>query len=225
MDFEVRPGETVALVGPSGSGKTTLMNLIPRFFDPTSGRVLVGGYDIRDVRKNSLRKQISVVSQEARLHATSIGENIRYGRLNASDEEVRNAARAANAHGFISEFEEGYDTPAGEAGVRLSGGQRQRIAVARALLKNAHILLLDEATASLDSQSEAWIQDSFDQLSNSCTTFIISHRLATIRDVDRILVIQAGRLVQEGTHAELVVKDGLYRTMASHQFREVKVTG
>ncbi|RMF54410.1 MAG: ATP-binding cassette domain-containing protein [Bacteroidetes bacterium] len=220
IDFEVAPGETIALVGPSGAGKTTLLNLIPRFYDPTEGRILIDGYDLRTVQIRSLREQIAVVPQEVHLFNASIRENIRYGRLEATDAEVEAAARAANAHDFITALPGGYDAPVGERGVKLSGGQRQRIAIARALLKDARILLLDEATSSLDAASERLVQEALERLMQGRTTFVIAHRLATVQHVDRILVLDGGRIVETGTHAELVARDGLYRRLAALQFRQ-----
>ena len=218
IDVDVAPGTTIALVGPSGAGKSTLMGLIPRFYDPTRGRLRIDGHDLRDVQQETLRAQLAAVSQEVRLFNTSIGENIRYGRLDASDDEVEAAARAANAHDFIATLSNGYETEVGERGVKLSGGQRQRVAIARALLRNARILLLDEATSSLDSASEALVQEALERLMEGRTTFIIAHRLSTVQHADRILVLDEGRIVQTGTHAELVQRDGLYRDLAALQF-------
>ena len=218
IDVDVAPGTTIALVGPSGAGKSTLMGLIPRFYDPTRGALRIDGHDLRDVQQETLRAQLAAVSQEVRLFNTSIGENIRYGRLDASDEEVEAAARAANAHDFIATLSNGYETEVGERGVKLSGGQRQRVAIARALLRNARILLLDEATSSLDSASEALVQEALERLMEGRTTFIIAHRLSTVQHADRILVLDEGRIVQTGTHAELVQRDGLYRDLAALQF-------
>ena len=219
IDLEVEAGQSVALVGPSGAGKSTLISLLPRFYDPQEGRVLIDGNDLRTVTLQSLRSQIAAVSQEVHLFNATIRENIRYGRLDASDADVAEAARAANAHDFIRDLPEGYDAEVGERGVKLSGGQRQRIAIARALLRDARLLLLDEATSSLDSASEALVQDALDRLMDGRTTFIIAHRLATVRDVDRIVVLDAGRIVQTGTHDALMNQDGLYRHLARLQFR------
>jgi len=218
ITLEVDAGQTAALVGPSGAGKTTLMSLIPRFYDPQSGSVQVDGRDVRAVTLQSLRSQIATVSQEVQLFHTTIRENIRYGRLDASSAAVEESARAANAHDFITGFPDGYDTEVGERGVKLSGGQRQRLAIARALLRDARILLLDEATSSLDSASEALVQEALERLMENRTTLVIAHRLATVRGADRIVVMDEGRIVETGTHAELVRQDGLYSDLAQLQF-------
>jgi len=219
LSVEVEPGETVALVGPSGAGKSTFISLIPRFYDPQKGRITIDGHDLRSVTLSSLREQIAAVAQEVHLFNTTVRENIRYGRLDASDEAVVEAARAANAHDFITGLPGGYDAEVGERGVKLSGGQRQRVAIARTLLRDARILLLDEATSSLDSASEALVQEALDRLMEGRTTFIIAHRLSTVQGADRILVLDEGRIVQTGTHETLVQRDGLYRDLASYQFR------
>ena len=219
ISFDVPAGQTVAFVGPSGAGKSTLMSLLPRFYDPQSGRVRVDGHDLSTVKRQSLREQIASVSQEVQLFNTTIGDNIRYGRLEASDEAVAEAARAANAHDFIEALPNGYATEVGERGVKLSGGQRQRVAIARALLRDARLLLLDEATSSLDSASEALVQEALERLMEGRTTFIIAHRLSTVQTADRLFVLDDGRIVQRGTHAELMQQDGLYRRLASYQFR------
>lgn len=221
ITFRVEPGETIALVGRSGAGKTTLLNLIPRFYEPDEGRVTIDGTDIREVTLRSLREQIAVVPQDVYLFNTSIRENIRYGRLEASDAEVEQAAIAANVHDFARRLPDGYASTIGERGVKLSGGEKQRLSIARAILKNAPILLLDEATSSLDSASEALVQEALDRLMTGRTTFIIAHRLSTVQHADRILVLEGGRMVQSGTHEQLSAQEGLYRELASLQFGAV----
>jgi len=217
VDFEVRRGQTVALVGPSGGGKSTLLNLIPRFYDVTEGRLTIDGTDVRDVTLASLRDQIALVTQEPFLFDDSIRANIAYARPEASQAEIETAARAAAAHDFILDLPKGYDTQVGEAGARLSGGQRQRIAIARAFLKNAPILLLDEATSALDTESEAQVQAALARLMDGRTTILIAHRLSTVRGADRIHVIDRGRVVETGTHAELIRRRGLYARLAKSQ--------
>ena len=209
----------IAFVGPSGAGKSTIANLIPRFYEPDSGAITVDGHDIRSVTLASLRGQIGLVPQETMLFSTTIRENIRYGRLDATDAEIEEAARAANAHDFITQLEHGYDTQIGERGVSISGGQRQRIAIARAILKDPRILILDEATSALDTESEKIVQAALDNLMVGRTSFVIAHRLSTVFHADRIYVIDAGRIVEQGTHEELLANGGLYQHLYDIQFR------
>ena len=218
VELELRCGEVVALVGASGSGKTTLANLIPRFYDPTAGRVLFDGQDLRQLTLASLRSQIAVVTQETVLFDVSVRENIAYGRDGATDAEVRAAAQAAQADGFVSEMPQGYDTPLGERGVRLSVGQRQRIAIARALLKDPPLLILDEATSALDAESEHLVQQALERLMQDRTSLVIAHRLATVRRADRIVVLEAGRVVEQGSHEELLAAGGRYLRLYRLQF-------
>ena len=225
MNVEIAPGEVVALAGPSGAGKTSLANLILRFYDPGEGRVEIDGRDVRSVTLRSLRSQIGLVPQETMLFGGTIYENIRYGRLEATREEVIAAARAANAHDFIVELLQGYDTEVGERGIKLSGGQRQRIAIARALLKDPRILILDEATSSLDAESEALVQEALERLMKGRTTLVIAHRLSTIRNADRILVLSDGCIVEEGRHDELLALGGVYARLYEHQYRLLDVPG
>ncbi len=218
LDFKVNPGETVALVGPSGAGKSTIFQLILRFYDPDSGCVMIGGRDIRDYDPVEMRAALGLVSQDVVLFSGSAAYNLRYGRPEALDDQVREAARLAQAHEFIHTLPEGYDAFLGERGIRLSGGQRQRLAIARALIKTPSILLLDEATASLDAESERLVQQAIDEASRDRTVVVIAHRLATVRRADRILVIEHGELVEQGTHNELMRDSGLYRRLAQLQF-------
>ena len=220
VTFEARPGETIALVGPSGAGKTTLLHLVPRFYDPDVGALRIDGRDLRDATVESVRASTALVAQDIQLFGASVADNIRYGRLDATDTEVEQAALAANAHRFIEALPQGYETPVGERGVKLSGGQRQRVSIARAILKDAPVLLLDEATSSLDAESEALVQEALARLMQGRTTFVVAHRLATVRAADRILVLDNGRVVEEGTHDALVLQGGLYARLASLQFDE-----
>jgi subfamily B ATP-binding cassette protein MsbA len=217
VDLEAHRGEVVALVGPSGAGKTTLLNLIPRFYDALSGAVLIDGQDVRGVTLASLRSSIALVTQEPFLFDDTVAANIAYAREGAAQSEIENAAKAAAAHDFITALPAGYDSLVGEAGARLSGGQRQRIAIARAFLKNAPILLLDEATSALDSESESQIQAALARLMHGRTTLLIAHRLSTVRGADRIYVLDRGRVVERGVHADLLGRGGLYARLAGAQ--------
>jgi subfamily B ATP-binding cassette protein MsbA len=210
VSFEVKVGQVLAIVGPSGAGKSTLVDLLARFYDPTEGRILADGVDIRDYRQASWLRKVAIVSQDPFLFNSTIGENIEYGRLGSSREEIEAAARKANAHEFIIEQPQGYDTPIGERGVKLSGGQRQRLTIARALLKDAPILILDEATSSLDTAAEKEVQRALENLMANRTTFIIAHRLSTVVHAHRILVLVEGRIVEEGSHQELLDRRGAY---------------
>ena len=219
IQLDVAPGEIVALVGPSGAGKSTMFNLIPRFYDPVSGVMKVDDVDLRTVTQQSLREQIGIVPQETLLFGGTIRENILYGRLNASTDDIIEAAKAANAHDFITGLPDQYETIVGERGIRLSGGQRQRVAIARAILKDPRILLLDEATSSLDNESEHLVQEALARLMQGRTTVIIAHRLSTIRIAHRIAVLDKGHIIELGTHDELMAVAGLYAKLYDMQFR------
>ncbi len=222
ISFELRKGEVVALVGPSGAGKSTLVDLLPRFYDPIEGRVLIDDIDIRKLDLSALRRMMGIVTQETYLFNDTIRNNIAYGMEDVSVEKVIEAARAANADRFIQEFDEKYDTVVGARGVRLSGGQKQRITIARALLKNPQILIFDEATSSLDTESELLVQEAIDRLMANRTTLVIAHRLSTIKNADRILVVDRGTIVEFGTHQELIDREGLYHRLYMMQFREAE---
>lgn len=219
LSFKVNRGQIVAIVGPSGAGKSTIASLLPRFYDVTNGSIVIDGEDIRNVTLNSLREQVGIVPQETLLFNGSVYDNILYGRLDATKEEVEAAAKAANAHDFIMGLPEGYDTMLGDRGVNISGGQRQRISIARAILKNPQILILDEATSALDTESERIVQEALDRLMVGRTSFVIAHRLSTIKNADRILVMEKGRLVEDGSHEELMAQEGLYAHLYRIQYR------
>ena len=223
LSFEAKPGELIAIVGPTGSGKTTIMNLLHRFYDPTAGRLTVDGHDVKDVRLDSLYRQIALVPQDTILFGGPIRDNIRYGREDASEEEMIAASKAAHAHEFIVGFPDGYQTIVGEKGINLSGGQRQRVAIARAILKNPRILLLDEATSALDTESERLVQEALERLMVNRTTFVVAHRLSTIQRADRILVLNKGKIVEEGTHAALLEQRGLYHYLYTLRLSELPV--
>ncbi len=219
ISVEVESGKTIALVGPSGGGKSTFINLIPRFYDVTNGMITIDETNINLLSLSDLRRMIGIVPQETILFSGTVSDNIRYGRLDAGNEDIITAAKAANAHNFIIELENEYQTEVGERGVQLSGGQRQRIAIARAILGNPTILLLDEATSALDTESEILVQQALDKLMEKRTSFVIAHRLSTIQRADRILVIEKGSIVESGTHDNLLKKNGLYASLYNMQFR------
>jgi ATP-binding cassette subfamily B protein len=220
VTLRIAPGETVALVGPSGAGKTTVIQLIQRFYDPDAGRVTLDGVDLRGMARADFRAAIALVPQDPVIFAASARDNIRFGRPSATDDEVVAAARAAAAHDFLAALPQGYDTYVGERGVMLSGGQKQRIAIARAILRDAPVMLLDEATSALDAESERAVQTAVDRLAEGRTTIIVAHRLATVKKADRIVVLDGGRIVAEGTHDALVAQGGLYARLARLQFTE-----
>ncbi len=219
VSFHVRPGEKVAIVGPSGAGKSTIFHLLLRFYDPTSGEVTYDGVPVSEADPRELRRRMALVPQDTAIFASSVRDNIRFGRPDASDAAIERAAEAAAAAEFIRKLPRGYDTPLGERGVTLSGGQRQRIAIARAVLRNAPLLLLDEATSSLDAESETLVQKALSRLMQQHTTLVIAHRLATVLTCDRILVLDQGEIVEQGTHESLVVRGGLYARLAKLQFQ------
>jgi subfamily B ATP-binding cassette protein MsbA len=219
INLTVNPGEVIALVGPSGAGKTTMINLVARFYDPLDGAIKIDGHNLRDIKLSSLRQSMGIVPQETILFRGTIAENIAYGRMNAAMDEIIAAAKASNAHEFIEQLPEGYQTRVGSRGTTLSGGQRQRIAIARALLRNPKLLILDEATSALDTQSEILVQEALQRLMKDRTCFVIAHRLSTIRSANRIAVMQSGQIVELGTHDELLMKDGLYAMLYKTQFR------
>ena len=218
INFTVKKGETMAFVGNSGGGKSTLVNLIPRFFDVSNGAIKIDGVNIKDYDVKSLRKNIGIVPQETFLFSGTILQNIKYGKRDATFEEIKEAAKKANAHEFIKKLEDGYNTEIGERGVKLSGGQKQRIAIARAILENPQILILDEATSALDNESEKLVQDALEKLMENKTTFVIAHRLTTIENSDKIVVLQQGEIKETGTHAELLEKNGLYKSLYNKNF-------
>lgn len=218
LQFNVEPGETVALVGPSGSGKTTVITLLARFYDPTEGRIMVDGHDIREFNVHSLRRQVGIVMQDNILFSGTIADNIKYGRMGATDEDMIEAAKAANAHEFIAKLPQGYETWLGERGTQLSGGQRQRVAIARVILKNPRILILDEATSALDTESERLVQEALDHLMKKRTCIVIAHRLSTIVNANKILVLKAGQIAEQGRHEDLLKEKGLYSHLHELQF-------
>lgn len=219
LSFSVKPGEVIAIVGPSGAGKSTIANLLPRFYDVNKGDIKIDGHSVREVTLDSLREQVGIVPQETMLFNGSVYNNILYGRLDATKEEIEAAAKAANAHDFIMQLTDGYETKLGDRGVNISGGQRQRIAIARAILKNPRILILDEATSALDTESERVVQEALDRLMVGRTSFVIAHRLSTVKNADKILVLEKGNLVESGTHDELLALDGLYAHLYKIQYR------
>ncbi|TIT06397.1 MAG: ATP-binding cassette domain-containing protein, partial [Mesorhizobium sp.] len=218
LSFQVKPGETVAIVGPSGAGKSTVFSLILRFYDPETGRVAIDGVNLREADPAAIRQRIAIVPQDVTIFAASVRDNIGFGRQGAGDAEIEAAAKAALADEFIARLGNSYDSQVGERGVTLSGGQRQRIAIARAILRDAPILLLDEATSALDAESETLVQRALERLMRGRTTIVIAHRLATVLKADRILVMEGGRIVEEGTHQSLVAKGGIYARLAKLQF-------
>ncbi|MEP6268900.1 MAG: ATP-binding cassette domain-containing protein, partial [Paracoccaceae bacterium] len=220
VSIDISPGETVAFVGPSGAGKTTILQMIQRFYDPQKGRVLLDGVDVAQLEREAYRRHLALVPQDPMIFAASARENIAFGRPDATNAEIEDAAKAAAAHDFISNLPNGYDSPLGERGVMLSGGQKQRIAIARAILRDAPVLLLDEATSALDAESERVVQQAVDRLSQDRTTLVVAHRLATVKRADRIIVLEDGQIVAQGSHDELVAEDGIYARLARLQFTD-----
>jgi len=220
VTIDAQPGQVIALLGPTGSGKTTVVNLLPRFYDPTGGRITIDGTDIRDVTLSSLRRSIGIVQQDVFLFSATMRENIAYGAVEASQDEIEQVAKAARIHEFIMTMPDGYDTWVGERGVTLSGGQRQRVAIARTLLMDPRILIFDDSTSSVDTETEYLIQQALAELMQSRTTFVIAQRLRTVKAADQILVLQNGEVVQRGTHEELIEQDGLYRQIYDLELRD-----
>ena len=221
LSLEIKKGTTVALVGPSGGGKTTICHLLPRFYEINDGSITIDGTDIRDFTRMSLRKNIGIVQQDVFLFAGTIRENIAYGKIDATDEEIMVAAKEANILEFINSLPEGLDTYVGERGVKLSGGQKQRISIARAFLKNPPVLILDEATIALDNVTEMQIQQALDELSKGRTTLVVAHRLSTVKNADKIVVITSEGIMEEGSHEELIAKKGIYKSLYQYQFKNL----
>ncbi|MDP3789838.1 MAG: ATP-binding cassette domain-containing protein, partial [Candidatus Omnitrophota bacterium] len=224
ISINVKRGDILAIVGPSGAGKTTIVNLIPRFYDPSAGTVRIDGYEIKDVKLKSLMDNIGIVTQETILFNDTVAANISYGNITAGKENIINAAKIANAHDFIINMPDGYDTIIGERGFRLSGGEKQRLSIARAVFKNPPILILDEATSQLDTESEMLVQAAIDRLMKGRTVFVIAHRLSTIKNATRIVVLDKGSIVEHGAHDELMAKNSLYKRLYDMQFRDVSAS-